>query len=99
MPTEPTITQIRFNNLLSCLDAAITTLEVVSDGWKTPFLEPAINTMRSLLTSVEVSSNSSVLIELGSLFADGQEEQGGLHKNAGADSRVALRRHPSTLEF
>ncbi|KAJ7107946.1 hypothetical protein C8R44DRAFT_804463 [Mycena epipterygia] len=51
MPPQPTVT--RFNNILKSLDAAITTVEAVSNGLETPFLRPISTTIRSLLTSVQ----------------------------------------------
>ncbi|KAJ6570856.1 hypothetical protein DFH09DRAFT_1079837 [Mycena vulgaris] len=53
MPLEPTIPQIRFNNVLTALSAAVATLKVVSISLKAPFLEPISNTMQSLLTAVQ----------------------------------------------
>ncbi|KAJ6600432.1 hypothetical protein DFH09DRAFT_595284 [Mycena vulgaris] len=50
---QPTVTQIRFNNILACLSAAVTTFKVVADSLKTPFLGPISNTMESLLNSVQ----------------------------------------------
>ncbi|KAJ6507536.1 hypothetical protein DFH09DRAFT_1199792 [Mycena vulgaris] len=52
MPFQPTVAQIRFTNIITCLNAVVTTLEVVSDGLKTPFLVPISNTIRSLLMDV-----------------------------------------------
>jgi hypothetical protein len=54
MPTQSTITQIRLDNIQTCLHAAVTTVQVVSKGLKTPFLEPIVNTMWSLLGAVQV---------------------------------------------
>jgi hypothetical protein len=54
MPTQSSIAQIRLDNIQTCLNAAVTTVEVVLKGLKTPFLEPIVNTMRSLLGAVQV---------------------------------------------
>jgi hypothetical protein len=54
MPTQSTLTQIRLENIKTCLDAAVTTVEVVSHGLKTPFLESIVNTVRSLLGAIQV---------------------------------------------
>ena len=54
MPTQSSITQIRLDNIQTCLKAAVTTAEVVLKGLKTPFLEPIVNTVRSLLGAVQV---------------------------------------------
>jgi hypothetical protein len=56
MPPRETTSQIRFNNIVAGLNAAVTTLELVSDSMKTPFLGPISNTMRSLLTAVQARS-------------------------------------------
>ncbi|KAJ7444457.1 P-loop containing nucleoside triphosphate hydrolase protein [Mycena latifolia] len=53
MPSQPTVAQIRFDNIGKCLEATMATLEVVADGLKTPFLIPIANTMRSLLTAIQ----------------------------------------------
>ncbi|KAJ7444338.1 hypothetical protein FB451DRAFT_1189666 [Mycena latifolia] len=53
MPTQPTLTQIRFNNIVTCLDAAVATLEAMARSLETPFLEAISTTIRSLLITVE----------------------------------------------
>ncbi|KAJ6490536.1 hypothetical protein DFH09DRAFT_1377292 [Mycena vulgaris] len=50
MPLQPTVAQIRLDNVLTALSAALTTFEMVSVGLKSPFLEPISRTMQSLLT-------------------------------------------------
>jgi hypothetical protein len=55
MPPPPNVSQIRFENILRSLTAAVTTLQLVSDGVRTPFLQPIANTMRSLLSAVQVA--------------------------------------------
>jgi hypothetical protein len=59
MHTQTALPQIRLDNIKTCLNAAMTTLDVVSKNLKTPFLEPIVNTTRSLLSVVEVISWSS----------------------------------------
>ncbi|KAJ6495871.1 hypothetical protein DFH09DRAFT_1290295, partial [Mycena vulgaris] len=49
MPLQPTVTQIRLNNIVAALSAALSTFEMVSVSLKTPFLEPISRTMQSLL--------------------------------------------------
>ncbi|KAJ6570481.1 hypothetical protein DFH09DRAFT_1362626 [Mycena vulgaris] len=47
------ITQIRVNNIVTCLDTAVETLEIIAKGLETPFLQPILSTVRSLLVSVQ----------------------------------------------
>jgi hypothetical protein len=54
MPTRSSIAHIRFENIPNSLNAAVATLEVVSDSLKTPFLESICATIKSLLTAVQV---------------------------------------------
>jgi hypothetical protein len=54
MPSKSTVTQIRLENKTACLNGAVTTVELVSKNLKTPFLEPIVNTVCSLLTAAEV---------------------------------------------
>ena len=56
MPSQPTAIDIRLTNISTCLNAALSTLEAVYTGLKTPFLGHILNTMRSLLNSVMVNS-------------------------------------------
>jgi hypothetical protein len=59
MPAQSSITQIRLDNIIICLNAAVTTVEAVSKGFKTPFLQPIVNTVVSLLGAVQVIFRSS----------------------------------------
>ena len=54
MPSKFAITQIRLQNIITCLNGVVTTVELVSKNLKTPFLEPIVNTVCSLLTAAEV---------------------------------------------
>ncbi|KAJ6579145.1 hypothetical protein DFH09DRAFT_1077440 [Mycena vulgaris] len=53
MPIQPTAAQIRLDNILTALSAAVATFEVVAASLKAPFLEPISNIMRSLLAIVQ----------------------------------------------
>ncbi|KAJ7829607.1 hypothetical protein B0H13DRAFT_1916375 [Mycena leptocephala] len=53
MPPQPTVTQIRLNNITTCLTIAASTLEILVDSLKSPFLEAISNTTQSLLKNVE----------------------------------------------
>ncbi|KAJ6509791.1 hypothetical protein DFH09DRAFT_1435517 [Mycena vulgaris] len=46
----PNITQIRVKNIVTCLDAAVETLEIIAKDLETPFLQPISSTVRSLLS-------------------------------------------------
>jgi hypothetical protein len=64
MPTYSSVTQIRLDNIKTCLDAGVTTLEIVSKNLGTPFLEPIVNTVRSLLDVVQVGCGHSGTLKL-----------------------------------
>ncbi|KAJ6520999.1 hypothetical protein DFH09DRAFT_1426346 [Mycena vulgaris] len=65
MPPQPTVTEIRLNNILKCVTIAVDTLEVLAHSFKTPFLEPISNTAKSLLTVVQtVNQNKSDCAQL-----------------------------------
>ncbi|KAJ7482625.1 hypothetical protein FB451DRAFT_1442105 [Mycena latifolia] len=53
MPVPLTAAQIRLNKIVTSLNAAVTTLDVISESMKTPFLHPILNTLHSLLTAVQ----------------------------------------------
>jgi hypothetical protein len=54
MPSKSAIIQIRLENIVASLNGAVTTVELVSKNLKTPFLEPIVNTVCSLLTAAQV---------------------------------------------
>ncbi|KAJ6521135.1 hypothetical protein DFH09DRAFT_1287227 [Mycena vulgaris] len=53
MPSPPSATETRLNDILKCFTIAVDTLEVLATTFKTPFLEPISNTAKSLLTAVQ----------------------------------------------
>ncbi|KAJ7448556.1 hypothetical protein FB451DRAFT_1532790 [Mycena latifolia] len=53
MPQPPNIPQIRLNTITTCLTAAVSTLEIVSDSMNTPYLKPISNKARSLVTAMQ----------------------------------------------
>ncbi|KAJ7868149.1 hypothetical protein B0H13DRAFT_1897242 [Mycena leptocephala] len=53
MPSQPSATQVRLNNVITYVEAAVDTLEMISDSLKTPFLDAISLTTRSLLTSAQ----------------------------------------------
>jgi hypothetical protein len=58
------MTQIRLENITTCLNAAVTTVEVVSKELNTPFLAPIVSTMWSLLSTVQVYFSHSGTLKL-----------------------------------
>ncbi|KAJ7740152.1 hypothetical protein B0H16DRAFT_59196 [Mycena metata] len=53
MPSQPTVPEIRLNNITTCLAATANTLEIVSQSLHTPFLSAISVTTRSLSTSIQ----------------------------------------------
>ncbi|KAJ7149506.1 hypothetical protein C8R43DRAFT_951979 [Mycena crocata] len=53
MPSHPTLTRIRLNNIIIGLTGIANTLEVLSEALTAPFLEPISRTSRSLLNAVQ----------------------------------------------
>ncbi|KAJ7888451.1 hypothetical protein B0H13DRAFT_2277398 [Mycena leptocephala] len=53
MPPQPTVTQIRLNNITACLTIAVNTLEILASSLKSPFLAAISNTTRSLLEKMQ----------------------------------------------
>ncbi|KAJ6552573.1 hypothetical protein DFH09DRAFT_1280887 [Mycena vulgaris] len=56
--SSPTASQIRLKNIVTCLGAAVNTLEVISRSLETPFLQPISSTIQSLLVSVQIIRKS-----------------------------------------
>jgi hypothetical protein len=54
MPPQPTVTQIRLNNITECLTITSNTLEILAGSLKSPFLEAISNTTHSLLKNIQV---------------------------------------------
>ncbi|KAJ7620506.1 hypothetical protein DFH06DRAFT_1306113 [Mycena polygramma] len=65
MPPQPSVTQIRLNNITKCVAATATSLEVLASGLKEPTLEEISNTTKSLLKNLEtVKQNKDECIQL-----------------------------------
>ncbi|KAJ7681011.1 P-loop containing nucleoside triphosphate hydrolase protein, partial [Mycena polygramma] len=65
MPPQPSMTQIRLNNITKCLAATATSLEVLANSLKEPSLEEISNTTKSLLENLEtVKQNKEECIQL-----------------------------------
>ncbi|KAJ7891117.1 hypothetical protein B0H13DRAFT_1887291 [Mycena leptocephala] len=54
MPLQPTVTQIRLNNITTCLTITANTLEILVGNLKSPFLEAISMTTQSLLKNIEL---------------------------------------------
>jgi glutamate racemase len=55
MAPQPTLTEIRLNNIITCLTLAITTLDELQDVFGTPFLGVISSAAVSLITALEVN--------------------------------------------
>ncbi|KAJ7624276.1 P-loop containing nucleoside triphosphate hydrolase protein [Mycena polygramma] len=65
MPPQPSVSQIRLNNITKCLAGTATSLEVLASGLKEPSLEVISNTTKSLLINLEtVKQNKDECIQL-----------------------------------
>jgi hypothetical protein len=99
MPSRSAITQIRLDNIITCLNATVNTVELVSKGLKTPFLEAIINTVCSLSAAVQVIIQDPDFMVTDRQFLDSEEEQGGLCSNARENSPAPQRNHSSSHNF
>jgi hypothetical protein len=54
MPLQPSVTEIRLNNVLSCLKVAVGLLNMLNDSFSTPFLPAISRTTLALINEVEV---------------------------------------------
>ena len=57
MPLQPTVTQIRLNNITACLTITANTLEILASSLKSPLLTAISNTTQSLLKNIQVNRN------------------------------------------
>jgi hypothetical protein len=55
MPTQPTVSEIRLNNITKCFAITAGALEILVGSLKSPFLETISNTTQSLLKNIEVN--------------------------------------------
>ncbi|KAJ7458477.1 hypothetical protein FB451DRAFT_1507671 [Mycena latifolia] len=62
MPSQSA--QSRFNNIVTCLGAAVTTLSVVSANLETPFIHVISTTIQSLLTAAQVNLCNTCILGL-----------------------------------
>ncbi|KAJ6470404.1 hypothetical protein C8R45DRAFT_937321 [Mycena sanguinolenta] len=65
MPRQPTVTEIRLENLTACLTPAVTLLNELNDAFAPSFVQPISNTIASLLKLVQnVKQNKKQCAEL-----------------------------------
>ncbi|KAJ7838342.1 hypothetical protein B0H13DRAFT_1911911 [Mycena leptocephala] len=65
MPPQVSTTQIRLNNITTCLALTVDTVELLASSLNTPFLEAISNTTRSLLKNIQtVKQNKNNCTEL-----------------------------------
>ncbi|KAJ7920072.1 hypothetical protein B0H13DRAFT_1867975 [Mycena leptocephala] len=65
MPPQPAVTQVRLNNISSCLTVTADTLEILANGVRTPFLGTILNTTQSLLENIQaVKQNKNACTKL-----------------------------------
>ncbi len=57
MPPIPTVTQIRLNNITTCLTISANTAGILASSLNSPFLEAISNTTLSLLKNMQVNCN------------------------------------------
>ncbi|KAJ7891120.1 hypothetical protein B0H13DRAFT_2276953 [Mycena leptocephala] len=69
MPPQPNVTQVRLNNITTCLNLTICTLETLASSLKSPLLMAMANTTQSLLKNMQSDTGGelppSVLTHIG----------------------------------
>ncbi|KAJ7876213.1 hypothetical protein B0H13DRAFT_1893796 [Mycena leptocephala] len=65
MPPQPTVTQIRLNNITTCLTISANTMGILASSLKNPFLEAISNTSQSLVKNMQtVRQNKNECMQL-----------------------------------
>ncbi|KAJ7823183.1 hypothetical protein B0H13DRAFT_2446361 [Mycena leptocephala] len=67
MPPQVSVTQIRLNNITTCLALTVDTVELLASSLNTPFLEAISNTTQSLLKNIQcqtIKQNKNTCTEL-----------------------------------
>jgi hypothetical protein len=54
MPPQPTVTEIRLNNITACLVSALALLEELNDAFGPPFMQLISSIVLSLITAMQV---------------------------------------------
>ncbi|KAJ7321678.1 hypothetical protein DFH08DRAFT_818541 [Mycena albidolilacea] len=60
--SSPTITQNKLQNAVICLTMTTSTLQIIADSMKTPFLDAIINTTRAVLKNVQLLEQIHTLL-------------------------------------
>ncbi|KAJ7801047.1 P-loop containing nucleoside triphosphate hydrolase protein, partial [Mycena olivaceomarginata] len=65
MPSQPTASQVRLNNITTCLTMTINALQLLATNFDTPFLQAILNTTQSLLDHIQaVKQNKDSCVQL-----------------------------------
>ncbi|KAJ7712663.1 hypothetical protein B0H14DRAFT_3637647 [Mycena olivaceomarginata] len=65
MPSQPTASQVRLNNITTCLMMTINALQLLATNFDTPFLQAILNTTQSLLDHIQaVKQNKDSCVQL-----------------------------------
>jgi hypothetical protein len=54
MPRQPSVTEIRLENITACLAPAVTLLNELNDAFGPSFVQAISNTVQSLISAVQV---------------------------------------------
>jgi hypothetical protein len=61
MPHQPTITELRINDIIICLKPAVTLLNEVDHSFGTPFVQAIANTTLALIGTIQVGDFCNTL--------------------------------------
>ncbi|KAJ7729722.1 P-loop containing nucleoside triphosphate hydrolase protein, partial [Mycena olivaceomarginata] len=65
MPSQPTASQVRLNNITTCLMMTINALQLLATNFDTPFLQAILNTTQSLMDHIQaVKQNKDSCVQL-----------------------------------
>jgi hypothetical protein len=77
MPPQASVTQIRLNNITTCLTRTANTYEILADSFKTPFSDAICTTTQSLLKCIQVLWFNKFVISVKlSVILDRETKQG-----------------------
>jgi hypothetical protein len=77
MPRQPTVAEIRLNNITTSLTRAANTYEILANSFKTPFSDAICNTTQSVLKCIQVLLfNKFVIAVKLSVILDRETKQG-----------------------
>ena len=62
MPHQPTVTEIRFNNITASLAPALTVLKGLDDAVGPPFIKPISMILQSLINALQVQICQNTLL-------------------------------------